>query len=169
MIPFRVGHGYDVHRYADDRRLVLGGVEIPDADGFGLLGHSDADVLTHAVMDALLGAIGEGDIGRHFPDSDARYKGIRSMLLLSEVIELVRQNGYRLGNLDVTVIAQKPKLSPHIDAIRKSLAEAFGCPFSSINVKATTEEGLGFTGALLGMAAHAVCTLYADGIGGADR
>lgn len=162
MIPFRIGHGYDVHRFDPDRRLVLGGVDIPDAKGFGLLGHSDADVLTHAVMDALLGAIGEGDIGRHFPDSDERYKGICSMSLLSEVLAIVRSHGYRLGNLDVTVIAQKPRLAAHIPQIRKSLANAFGCEIDQINVKATTEEGLGFTGALLGMAAHAVCTLYAE-------
>lgn len=162
MIPVRIGHGYDVHRFAADRRLVLGGIEIPDADGFGLLGHSDADVLTHAVMDALLGAIGEGDIGRHFPDSDARYKGICSMHLLKEVLRAVCERGYSLGNLDVTLIAQKPKLSAYIPAIRRSLADAFGCSEGRINVKATTEEGLGFTGALLGMAAHAVCTLYAE-------
>lgn len=161
MIPVRIGHGYDVHRFAADRKLILGGVEIPDAEGYGLLGHSDADVLTHAVMDALLGAIGEGDIGRHFPDSDARYKGICSMLLLSEVLSLVRSRGYTLGNLDVTLIAQKPKLAAQIPVICKSLADAFGCESNQINVKATTEEGLGFTGALLGMAAHAVCTLYA--------
>lgn len=162
MIPFRIGHGYDVHRFDPDRRLVLGGVDIPDAKGFGLLGHSDADVLTHAVMDALLGAIGEGDIGRHFPDSDERYKGICSMSLLSEVLAIVRSRGYTLGNLDVTVIAQKPRLAAYIPQIRKSLADAFACEIAQINVKATTEEGLGFTGALLGMAAHAVCTLYAE-------
>ncbi len=162
MIPFRIGHGYDVHRYDAERELVLGGVRIPDAHGFGLLGHSDADVLTHAVMDALLGAIGEGDIGRHFPDNDPGYKGISSMLLLKNVLRLVCERGYSLGNLDVTVIAQKPKLSAHIPAIRQSLAKAFGCDVNQINVKATTEEGLGFTGALLGMAAHAVCTLYAE-------
>ena len=162
MIPFRIGHGYDVHRYDAERELVLGGVRIPDAHGFGLLGHSDADVLTHAVMDALLGAIGEGDIGRHFPDNDPAYKGISSMLLLKNVLRLVCEIGYSLGNLDVTVIAQKPKLSAHIPAIRQSLAKAFGCDVDQINVKATTEEGLGFTGALLGMAAHAVCTLYAE-------
>lgn len=160
MIPFRVGHGYDVHRFSPDRRLVLGGVEIPDAGEFGLLGHSDADVLTHAVMDALLGAIGEGDIGRHFPDSDDRYMGISSMLLLSDVLRLVYDRGYALGNLDVTLIAQKPRLSSYIPLIRKSLASAFDVDEEQINVKATTEEGLGFTGALLGMAAHAVCTLY---------
>ena len=162
MIPFRIGHGYDVHRFDPDRRLVLGGVDIPDAKGYGLLGHSDADVLTHAVMDALLGAIGEGDIGRHFPDSDDRYKGICSMSLLSEVLSIVRSRGYRLGNLDVTVIAQRPRLAAYIPQIKKSLADAFACEIDRINVKATTEEGLGFTGALLGMAAHAVCTLYAE-------
>ena len=162
MIPIRIGHGYDVHRFSPDRPLILGGIEIPNAGEFGLLGHSDADVLTHAVIDALLGAIGEGDIGRHFPDSDDRYKGICSMLLLAEVIGLVRDRGYSLGNLDVTVIAQKPRLSRFIPLIRKSLAQAFGADETQINVKATTEEGLGFTGALLGMAAHAVCTLYAQ-------
>ncbi len=162
MIPVRIGHGYDVHRFSEERKLILGGVEIPCAEGFGLLGHSDADVLTHAVMDALLGAIGEGDIGRHFPDNDERYKGICSMTLLSEVLRIVGLRGYTLGNLDVTVIAQKPRLSAYIPTIRWRLADAFGCSLEQINVKATTEEGLGFTGALLGMAAHAVCVLYAE-------
>ena len=156
----RIGHGYDVHRLVEGRKLIIGGVDVPHEKG--LLGHSDADVLTHAVMDALLGAIGEGDIGRHFPDSDDRYKGICSMSLLSEVLSIVRSRGYRLGNLDVTVIAQKPRLAAYIPQIRKSLADAFACEIDRINVKATTEEGLGFTGALLGMAAHAVCTLYAE-------
>jgi 2-C-methyl-D-erythritol 2,4-cyclodiphosphate synthase len=156
----RIGHGYDVHKLVEGRKLILGGVDIPHETG--LLGHSDADVLTHAVMDALLGAIGEGDIGRHFPDSDDRYKGICSMRLLFEVLAIVRSRGYTLGNLDVTVIAQKPRLAAHIPQIIKSLADAFGCEIDRINVKATTEEGLGFTGALLGMAAHAVCTLYAE-------
>ena len=161
MTPIRIGHGYDVHRFDPTRPLILGGVEIPSAEGFGLLGHSDADVLTHAVMDAMLGAVGEGDIGRHFPDSDERYRGICSLLLLREVVDIVNRPGYRIGNLDVTVIAQRPKLAPHIPEMRKRLAEVLGCAPEDVNIKATTEEGLGFTGALLGMAAHAVCLLTA--------
>ncbi len=153
----RIGHGYDVHRFAPDRELILGGVRIPDAEGFGLLGHSDADVLTHAVMDAILGAIGQGDIGRHFPDTDGKYRGISSLVLLGEVMEMLRESDYVIVNVDATVIAQKPKLAPYIPEMRRTLAEILGCEECDVNVKATTEEGLGFTGALLGMAAHAVC------------
>jgi 2-C-methyl-D-erythritol 2,4-cyclodiphosphate synthase len=155
--PFRVGHGYDVHRLVPDRRLVLGGVEIPYA--LGLLGHSDADVLTHAVMDALLGAAALGDIGRHFPDSDPAYAGADSLELLKTVCALLHDQGFALGNLDCTVIAQAPKLAPYIDQMRENLAAACGADVSQINVKATTEERLGFTGAGEGIAAHAVALI----------
>ena len=155
--PFRVGHGYDVHRLVPDRRLVLGGVEVPYA--LGLLGHSDADVLTHAVMDALLGAAALGDIGRHFPDSDPAYAGADSLQLLKTVCALLHDQGFALGNLDCTVIAQAPKLAPYIDQMRENLAAACGADVSQINVKATTEERLGFTGAGEGIAAHAVALI----------
>lgn len=158
-MKMRIGHGYDVHRFDSSRALILGGVEIPDAEGLGLLGHSDADVLTHAIMDALLGAIGEGDIGKHFPDTDERYKGISSLLLLSEVARLVARAGYTVGNIDATVIAERPRLAKHLPQMKRTIAQALGCEPSDVNIKATTEEGLGFTGALLGMAAHAVCLL----------
>ena len=157
--PFRVGHGYDVHRLVPDRRLVLGGVEIPYA--LGLLGHSDADVLTHAVMDALLGAAALGDIGRHFPDSDPAYAGADSIGLLKTVCALLREQGFALGNLDCTVIAQAPKLAPYITQMRETLALACGADVSQVNVKATTEERLGFTGAGEGIAAHAVALITA--------
>ena len=150
----RIGHGYDVHRFAQDRDLILGGVKI-DYE-YGLLGHSDADVLTHAVCDALLGAAAMGDIGKHFPDTDPAYKGADSIVLLREVVAKLSAKGYRIVNIDVTVIAQKPKLSSHIPAMRQHLSEACGIAEDCVNVKATTEEGLGFTGALLGIAAHAV-------------
>ncbi|MFQ9799587.1 MAG: 2-C-methyl-D-erythritol 2,4-cyclodiphosphate synthase [Clostridia bacterium] len=140
----RVGIGYDVHRLAQERRLVLGGVEIPYP--LGLAGHSDADVLIHAMMDALLGAIGQGDIGKHFPDSDQRYRGISSLRLLERVMQLVRDAGYVVGNLDAVVIAQKPKLAKYFPEMRRILAQTMGCDESQINLKATTEEGLGFTG-----------------------
>lgn len=153
----RIGHGYDVHRLVPKRKLILGGVEIPHH--LGLLGHSDADVLTHAVMDALLGAAALGDIGRHFPDSDAQYSGISSMLLLGRVMERLRKEGFQAGNLDVTVIAQQPKLLPHILQMRQNLSKQMGIPISQINVKATTEEGLGFSGKEEGIAAHAVVLL----------
>ncbi len=155
----RIGHGYDVHRFDPNRKLVLGGVEIPNAEGLGLLGHSDADVLTHAIMDAMLGAIGAGDIGRHFPDTDDRYRGINSLILLRAVMDEISRAGYSIGNIDATVIAQRPKLAGHISEMRERLSEILDCPISDINIKATTEEGLGFTGELLGMAAHAVCLL----------
>ncbi len=156
--PYRIGHGYDVHRLVPDRRLILGGVDIPHETG--LLGHSDADVLTHAVMDALLGAAALGDIGKLFPDTDAQYKGADSLVLAREVAKRVRLAGFEIGNIDATVLAQAPKLAPHIPAMRKNIAEALGIDEDQIGVKATTEEKLGFTGEKLGMAAHAVCILY---------
>lgn len=153
----RIGHGYDVHRLVPERKLILGGVEVPYE--LGLLGHSDADVLTHALMDALLGAAALGDIGQLFPDSDPAYEGADSLLLLKWVAELLAQKGYAVGNVDATVLAQRPRLAPHIPAMRKALAEAMGVPLDRVSVKATTEEGLGFTGAGEGIAAHAVALL----------
>ena len=153
----RIGHGYDVHRLTEGRKLILGGVEIPWERG--LLGHSDADVLTHAVMDALLGAAGLGDIGRHFPDSDPVYKGVDSLILLAHVMELLRSKGYRVGNADVTVLAQAPKLAPYLPQMTLNLARCMGVTPDRLNLKATTEEGLGFTGAGQGIAAHAVALL----------
>ncbi|MBQ8341996.1 MAG: 2-C-methyl-D-erythritol 2,4-cyclodiphosphate synthase [Clostridia bacterium] len=153
----RIGHGYDVHRLVEGRKLILGGVEIPHT--LGLLGHSDADVLTHAIMDALLGAAALGDIGKLFPDTDPTYKGADSLLLAAEVMRRVREAGYEVGNIDATVIAQKPKLAPHIPLMRQKIAAALGIPECDINVKATTEEKLGFTGEELGISAHAICLL----------
>lgn len=153
----RIGIGYDVHRLVPERKLILGGVEIPHS--MGLLGHSDADVLTHALMDALLGAIGCGDIGKLFPDTDAAYKDIRSILLLERVMEKVAEEGYQIGNVDVVVIAQKPKLGGYFPQMKKILAESMHCSESRINLKATTEERLGFTGREEGIAAEAVCLL----------
>ena len=153
----RIGHGYDVHRLMGGRRLILGGVEIPWEKG--LDGHSDADVLTHAVMDALLGAAGLGDIGRLFPDSDPKYAGISSLLLLREVASSVENAGYAVENVDATILAQRPKLAPYLPQMAECLAQALGLLASQVNVKATTEEGLGFTGRGEGMAAHAVCLL----------
>ena len=154
---FRIGHGYDVHRLTAGRPLVLGGVKIPYERG--LLGHSDADVLTHAAMDAILGALALGDIGQHFPDSDPTYAGISSVLLLEKVAGLMRNAGYGLGNIDITVLLEKPKLAGYIPKMRETLAEALSVPVSSVSIKATTEEGLGFTGAGEGIAAHAVVLL----------
>ncbi len=154
MTNLRVGHGYDVHRLVSGRKLILGGVEIPYEKG--LDGHSDADVLTHAVMDALLGACGLGDIGRHFPDSDERYRGISSLLLLDHVAALLRQQGYGVVNVDVTLIAQAPKVGPYRQQMADNLATHMGISPEQINVKATTEEHLGFTGSGEGMACHAV-------------
>ena len=154
MTNLRIGHGYDVHRLAAGRKLILGGVEIPYEKG--LDGHSDADVLTHAVMDALLGACGLGDIGRHFPDSDERYRGISSLLLLDHVAALLRQQGYGVVNVDVTLIAQAPKVGPYRQQMADNLATHIGISSEQINVKATTEEHLGFTGSGEGMACHAV-------------
>ena len=153
----RIGHGYDVHRLVEGRPLILGGTVIPFEKG--LEGHSDADVLIHAVMDALLGALALGDIGKHFPDTDPRYKGADSMELLRHVAALIAEAGYRLGNLDATVLAQAPKLAPHIMQMRENIAGALGCEVSRVSVKATTEEKLGFTGAKQGIAAHCVCLL----------
>lgn len=155
----RIGHGYDVHRLVPDRKLILGGVEIPHETG--LLGHSDADVLTHAVMDALLGAAAMGDIGKMFPDNDPAFAGADSLLLAAEVVECITKAGWRVGNVDVTVIAQAPKLAPHIEQMRLNLARVLRVDLSQVNVKATTEEKLGFTGEKLGIAAHAVCLLEA--------
>ena len=149
----RIGHGYDVHRLVEGRRLILGGVEVPFDKG--LLGHSDADVLTHAVMDALLGAL--GDIGHLFPDSDPAYAGADSLRLLDEVVSRLRQRGYRVGNVDATVLAQAPKLAPYLEQMRRNLARRLQVPMDAVSVKATTEEGLGFTGTGDGIAAHAVC------------
>ncbi len=156
-MSFRIGQGYDVHRLAEGRPLILGGVDIPHDRG--LLGHSDADVLTHAVMDALLGAAALGDIGGHFPDSDETYRGADSLALLRRVCELLREAGYAVVNTDATVIAQAPKLAPHIPHMRRNLAQAMGIAPENVSVKATTEERLGFTGAGEGMAAQAVALL----------
>ena len=154
----RVGMGYDVHKLIQDRDLILGGVKIPWDKG--LLGHSDADVLIHAVMDALLGAAALGDIGQHFPDTDPAYKGISSILLLKHVTKLLRENGYGITNVDATIIAQKPKMATHIAQMRQNMAEAMGISLSCLNIKATTEEGLGFTGREEGIAAQAICLLH---------
>ncbi len=154
---FRIGHGYDAHRLVSGRRLVLGGVELPFEKG--LLGHSDADVLTHAVMDALLGAAALGDIGRLFPDSDPAYEGADSLLLLGEVCARLRQAGYEVGNVDVTVVAQAPRLAPHVETMRANLARAMNTEPSRVSVKATTEEHMGFTGSGEGIAAHAVALI----------
>lgn len=177
----RIGTGYDVHRLTEDRLLILGGVTIPYEKG--LLGHSDADVLVHAIMDALLGAAALGDIGKHFPDSDPEYKGISSMKLLSHVRELLEQNGYLVGNIDSTIVAQAPKLAPFLPQMIANIAEVLGIDASQVSVKATTEERLGFTGSGEGIAAQAVCLLNAvrdelkyasfdydctDGMSGAD-
>ena len=153
----RIGHGYDVHRLTENRKLILGGVEIPFEKG--LLGHSDADVLAHAIADALLGAAALGDIGKLFPDSDPAYKGADSLKLLAAVAKEVRKSGYAIENIDATVLAQAPKLRPYIDTMRDNLAAACGLPVACVSVKATTEEGLGFTGNGEGIAAHAVCLL----------
>ena len=157
----RIGHGYDVHRLVEDRLLILGGVQIPFEKG--LLGHSDADVLTHALMDAMLGAAGLGDIGRHFPDTDVQYKGADSLKLLAHVVALVKRKGFTLGNADITLIAQKPKVGPYLGEMQKKLSAVIGCEISQINIKATTEEHLGFTGEGAGMACHAVCLLEENG------
>ena len=158
MCNFRIGHGYDVHRLVLGRSLTLGGVTIPYEKG--LLGHSDADVLLHAICDALLGALALGDIGKHFPDTDPQYAGIDSRLLLSRTAELIREKGWQIGNIDATVVAQAPRLSPYIQQMRKNIADALELPPDTVSVKATTEEHLGFTGEGLGIAAHAVCLLF---------
>ena len=156
-IDMRIGMGYDVHRLVEERKLILGGVEIPYEKG--LLGHSDADVLVHAVMDALLGAAALGDIGKHFPDTDERYKGISSIILLKHVGKLLEEQCYVIENIDATIIAQRPKMLPHIPQMRQNIAEALGIGLDQINVKATTEEGLGFTGTGEGISSQAICLL----------
>ena len=153
----RIGHGYDVHRLVEGRPCIIGGVEIPFEKG--LLGHSDADVLLHAIMDAVLGAMAAGDIGKLFPDSDPAYKGANSLALTRRVAMVMRERGFKLVNLDATVIAEAPKLAPHIPAMRANIAEAFGVDVDCVSVKATTEEHLGFTGSGEGIAAHAVCLI----------
>lgn len=158
-MKFRVGHGYDVHKLVEDRKLIIGGVEIPHYKG--LLGHSDADVLAHAICDALLGAAALGDIGKHFPDNDDRYKDVDSLVLLEKVCELIRNKGYEISNVDSTILAQAPKLRPYIDEMRSKLAKAMKLDIDELSVKATTEERLGFTGREEGIAAHAVVLLMA--------
>lgn len=153
----RIGHGYDVHKLTENRKLIIGGVEIPYEKG--LLGHSDADVLLHAISDALLGAAALGDIGCLFPDNDEKYKGADSLVLLREVVRVIKEKGYSVVNIDATLLAQKPKMRPYIDEMRKNIASACDIPFEFVSVKATTEEGLGFTGSGEGMAAHAVCLI----------
>lgn len=153
----RIGMGYDVHKLVEGRKLIIGGVEIPHEKG--LLGHSDADVLLHAISDALLGAAALGDIGKHFPDTDPAYKGADSLKLLARVGELLEENNYFIENIDATIIAQQPKMRPHIDKMRENIAGALGIEVSQVNVKATTEEGLGFTGAKEGISSQAICML----------
>lgn len=153
----RIGHGYDVHRFCENRPLILGGVNIPYEKG--LLGHSDADVLLHAISDALLGAAALGDIGKHFPDNDDSFKNIDSRILLRRVVSLLCEKGYKIGNIDATVIAQKPKMKDYICKMRENIATDCNIDIDCVNVKATTEEGLGFTGELLGISAHAVCII----------
>ena len=154
----RIGMGYDVHKLVENRDLILGGVKIPY--DLGLLGHSDADVLLHAIMDALLGASSLGDIGKHFPDTDENYKGISSIELLKHVGNLLAKHNYKIGNIDSTIIAQKPKMAPHIPTMRKNIADSLNIDIDQINIKATTEEGLGFTGEGLGISSQAICLLY---------
>ena len=158
MPSLRIGHGYDVHRLEENRKLILGGVDIPHEKG--LLGHSDADVLVHAIMDALLGALALGDIGKHFPDTDEKYKGADSMKLFEKVCEIIRSNGYEISNIDSTICAQAPKLAPFITTMRENIARVSGLDISQVSVKATTEEKLGFTGEKLGISATAVCLVY---------
>ena len=153
----RIGMGYDVHKLVPERKLILGGVDIPYE--LGLLGHSDADVLLHAIMDSLLGAASLGDIGKHFPDTDDRFNGISSIELLKEVGKLISEKGYKIGNIDATIIAQKPKMAPHIPLMRENIASALNIDLEQINVKATTEEGLGFTGEGKGISSQSICLL----------
>ena len=153
----RIGIGYDVHKLVENRHLIIGGVNVPHEKG--LLGHSDADVLTHAVMDSILGALALGDIGKHFPDNDERFKGADSIKLLQYVNNLIKEKGYKVNNIDCTIIAQSPKMAPHIQSMRENFAKALDTDIDSINVKATTEEGLGFTGSKEGIAAQSVCTI----------
>ena len=157
MSNFRIGHGYDVHKLTEGRKLILGGVEIPHT--LGLLGHSDADVLVHAIMDAILGAAALGDIGKHFPDTDEKYKGADSLKLMERVRDLIKENGYEISNIDSTVIAQKPKLAPHIETMRENIAKTLNVSKDAVNVKATTTEHLGFEGRCEGISSHAVCII----------
>ena len=156
----RVGMGYDVHRLVEDRKLIIGGVEIPHEKG--LLGHSDADVLTHAVMDSILGAMAMGDIGKHFPDTDSKFKGADSLKLMENVYEIMKEEGYILGNIDCTIIAQAPKMAPHIPKMRENFARIMHTDIKNINVKATTEEKLGFTGSGEGISAQSICLLLTE-------
>ena len=158
----RIGTGYDVHKLVEGRPLILGGVTIPHS--LGLLGHSDADVLLHAIMDAMLGAAGLGDIGKHFPDTEEQYRGISSMKLLEHVAALLQEHGYIVGNVDATIIAQKPKMRPYIESMRENVAKALCVDVSRINIKATTEEGLGFTGSGQGISAQAICLLEEESV-----
>ena len=153
----RIGHGYDVHRFSENRDLILGGVKIPN--DLGLLGHSDADVLLHAISDALLGAAALGDIGKHFPDTDPKFKGADSRVLLRHCVALIKEKGFKISNIDATIVAQKPKLAPFIEQMVKNIASDCQVDVSAVNVKATTEEGLGFTGELKGISSHAVCII----------
>jgi len=153
----RIGSGYDVHRLVEGRDLIIGGVKIPYEKG--LLGHSDADVLTHAIMDSLLGAAALGDIGKHFPDTDSKYKGVSSLVLLERVKELLEENFYLIENIDATIIAQQPKMAPHIEAMRENISKVLGIDLNQINIKATTEEGLGFTGEGQGISSNSICLL----------
>ena len=159
MEKIRIGHGYDVHRLVENRPLILGGVNIPYEKG--LLGHSDADVLAHAVMDAVLGALALGDIGRHFPDTEEEYRGADSIRLCRAVSQMMTERGYRIGNIDATIVAQRPKLAAFLPQMQKNIAAAFDCEPTQVNIKATTEEGLGFTGRGEGIVAHAVCLVTA--------
>ncbi|HCU2881126.1 TPA: 2-C-methyl-D-erythritol 2,4-cyclodiphosphate synthase [Clostridioides difficile] len=153
----RIGLGYDVHKLTEDRKLIIGGVEIPHDKG--LLGHSDADVLIHAIMDSILGALALGDIGKHFPDTDEEYKGADSMKLLEHVYSLITSKGYKIGNIDSTIIAQSPKMAPYIESMRSNISKVLNTDIDNINIKATTEEGLGFTGAKQGIASQSICLL----------
>ena len=158
VLPFRIGHGYDVHRFGDGDHIIIGGVKIEHHSGF--IAHSDGDVLLHALCDALLGAVGEGDIGRHFPDNDSAYENIDSSILLEQTYQRVTGHGYSVANIDCTIIAQAPKMSPHINAMRNNIADVLGVSSTQVNVKATTTETLGFAGREEGIAAHAVVMLY---------
>ena len=153
----RIGLGYDVHKLTEDRKLIIGGVEIPHDKG--LLGHSDADVLIHAIMDSILGALALGDIGKHFPDTDEEYKGADSLKLLEHVYNLITSKGYKIGNIDSTIIAQSPKMAPYIESMRSNISKVLNTDIDNINIKATTEEGLGFTGAKQGIASQSICLL----------
>lgn len=163
----RVGIGYDVHKLVEKRKLIIGGVEIPHDKG--LLGHSDADVLIHAIMDSILGALGSGDIGKHFPDTDEKYKNISSMVLLEEVYSIMKENGYMIGNIDSIIVAQSPKMFPYIDTMRENITKVLNTSKDNINIKATTTEGLGFEGQKEGISAHSICILEKNKGGKYDR